>query len=281
MPNSLSELLPLAAPLTICDIGASLAEKPPYQALVERGVGQLVGFEPVPAECQRLNEKYGAPHRFYPCFIGDGAPHTFHETNYYQTGSLFEPNNTLNDYFQNLSVVTQLVARHPVTTVRLDDVEGLDDIDFLKIDVQGAELMVFRNAPRLLARTLLIQSEVEFLHHYKNQPLFADVDIELRQQGFVFHTFDGFGTRAFKPLAKTSSLNEGFRQVIWSDAIYVRDWMRLGELSAEKLRRYAILMHDLVESPDLCHLVLEELGRREGVNWGDRYKEWLGIGQAK
>lgn len=278
--KSLTELLSLTSPITVCDIGAALSERPAYQHLVDVGAARIIGFEPTPSECQRLNDTYGAPHRFFPYFIGDGEPHTFRETNYSLTGSLFEPNEALNSKFNNLAELMQVVGRHPVSTKRLDDIAEIDDVDFIKIDVQGAELMIFRNAPQLLAKTLLVQTEVLFVHHYVDQPLFADVDLELRGHGFQFHTFDGFGSRAFKPLAKTSSINEGFRQIIWTDAVYVRDWMKLERLSVDKLKKYAVLMHDVMSSYDLCHLVLEELGRREGIDWALRYRERLGVAAA-
>ena len=274
---SLIELIKLETPITVCDVGAALGERPSYQSLVDCGAARIVGFEPEASECERLNTAYGEPHRFFPYFVGDGRDQVFHQTNWNLTGSLFEPNKALNQYFNNLEELTRLVAKHPVTTVRLDDVPGLDDIDFLKIDVQGAELMIFKNAPRLLSNTLMIQTEVEFVHHYIDQPLFADVDTELRRQGFQFHTFEGFGSRAFKPLAKTNSINEGFRQIIWSDAVYVRDWMKLGQLSDEKLIKYAVLMHDVLRSYDLCHLVLDERRRRDGKDWPARYREMLGV----
>jgi len=275
--KSLTELLSLPSPIAICDIGAALGEKPSYQHLVDSGTARIIGFEPIASECQRLNETYGPPHQFFPYLIGDGERHSFRETNYSMTSSLFEPNEALNSRFNNLAELMQVIARYPVSTRRLDDVLEIDDIDFIKIDVQGAELMIFQNAPRLLHETLLVQTEVLFVHHYIDQPLFSDIDIELRSKGFQFHTFQGFGSRAFKPLIPSAGVNAGVRQIIWTDAVYVRDWMKLDLLPTDKLRKYAVLMHDVMSSPDLCHVVLDELGRREGIEWAARYREVLGV----
>lgn len=274
---SLLDLLPDPFMINVLDVGAALSEQPSYQRLVERGRARIIGFEPNPAECERLNQTYGAPHSFYPYFVGSGGPATFHETNWNLTGSLFEPNTPLLDKFNNLGELTRPVAQHPVVTTRLDDVREIDDVDFIKIDVQGAELSVFENAPRLLAQTSLIQTEVEFVPLYKNQPLFAEVDICLRGAGFQFHTFATFGGRAFKPLAKGGNINTGFRQILWSDAIYVRDWMRLESIPTLKLKKYAVLAHDILESFDLCHLLLEEIDRRERGNLALRYLQRLGV----
>jgi hypothetical protein len=180
------------------------------------------------------------------------------------TGSLFPPNTRLLEKFQALAELVTPVATHEVGTTRLDDIEEIDDVDFIKIDVQGSELCVFKNASRALSSALLIQTEVEFVELYQGQPLFADVDVLLRGSGFQFHAFTGFGMRAFKPLVADNDFYKGFRQALWSDALYVRDWMRLELLSEAKLSKFAVLAHDVLMSFDLAHLVLQELDRKTG-----------------
>jgi len=277
---SLLEFFPEKLEIQILDIGAALSEQPSYQALVDAGRARIIGFEPDAVECERLNKMYGEPHRFFSYFVGDGRPATFHETNWVLTGSLYEPNSPLLEKFQNLSEVVRPVATHPVSTTRLDDIAEIDDADFIKIDVQGSELAIFRNASRALSKALLIQTEVEFVELYRDQPMFADVDTFLRGSGFQFHTFHGFGGRAFKPLLSNNDINRPFRQALWADAIYARDWMRLDALDETKLRKYAILAHDLLQSYDLAHLVLEALDRRTGGGLAPAYLSRLSKGVA-
>lgn len=273
---SLLDLIDAPPPITVVDIGAALDERPAYQGLIERGAARLVGFEPDSKECERLNAAYGQPHRFFPVFVGDGRDAVFHETNWNLTGSLFEPNHELNQRFYRLAELVTLVARHPVKTTRLDDIGEIDDVDLIKIDVQGAELMVFQNAPRLLGRALMVQTEVEFVPLYREQPLFADVDIFLRQSGFQFHTFkDGFGSRSFRPLCRAQDPNAGFQQILWSDAVYVRDWMRFDLIDTEKLLKYAILCHDLLASYDLAMAIIERIDERTGGELAIRYRKRL------
>jgi FkbM family methyltransferase len=243
---SLLEFFPEDFKINILDIGAAFTEKPPYQSLVDAGRGRIFGFEPDIQACEQLNRKYGNPHRFFPFFVGDGRPATFHETNWAPTGSLYEPNTPLLEKFQNLAEVTTPVATHAVKTTRLDDIAEIIEIDFIKIDAQGSELAIFEHASLVLSSTLLIQTEVLFVELYRRQPMFADVDIFLRTNGFQFHTLNGFAGRVFKPLVLNGDVNSALRQALWSDALYVRDWMRLEELSETKLRNYAILAHDVV-----------------------------------
>src|SRR5690349_17853274 len=50
------------------------------------------------------------------------------------------------------------------------------DIDFIKLDTQGAELDVLCGGDRTLATVRALEVEVEFNPIYMNQPLFGDVD---------------------------------------------------------------------------------------------------------
>jgi FkbM family methyltransferase len=268
---SLLEQFPEEFQINILDVGAALVERPPYQSLVDAGRGRIFGFEPDQEACDRLNREYGAPHRFFPHFVGDGGPATFHETNWAPTGSLYPPNSRLLEKFQNLAEVVTPVASHAVSTTRLDDIAEISDVDFIKIDIQGSELAVFQNALRVLSGAVLIQTEVEFVELYKGQPMFADVDTFLRANGFQFHTLNGFTGRAFKPLVANGDVNSAFRQALWSDAVYARDWMRLEELPEAKLRNYAILAHDVLRSYDLAHLVLSALDGKTGRRHADDY----------
>ena len=58
------------------------------------------------------------------------------------------------------------------------------DVDFLKLDVQGAELMVLRSAQRTLERTAVVHCEVEFSPIYEGQPLYPEIQVFLNQHGF-------------------------------------------------------------------------------------------------
>jgi len=73
----------------------------------------------------------------------------------------------------------------PVRT--LDDICAeyqVDQIDVLKIDVQGYERQVIRGAERILRHTANIIVEVDFVPVYEGQALFDEIQSELRTRGF-------------------------------------------------------------------------------------------------
>jgi 2-O-methyltransferase len=61
--------------------------------------------------------------------------------------------------------------------------------DILWIDVEGAELQVFRGATRVLPSVKLIHVEVSFRPMQVGKPLFWELSRYLRKQGFSFHGF--------------------------------------------------------------------------------------------
>ena len=63
---SLADLMPAGDKLHILDVGAAFLEDPPYQALVDAGKARISGFEPDQHEREKLQQKYGDSHVFYP-----------------------------------------------------------------------------------------------------------------------------------------------------------------------------------------------------------------------
>jgi FkbM family methyltransferase len=85
-----------------------------------------------------------------------------------------------------------------VKTIRLDDAvtqHDLEVVDFIKIDVEGAEKLAFAGAPRLLARpaplTILFEA-FETNAHAFGYTVRELLDL-LREYGFAIRGFDRFG----------------------------------------------------------------------------------------
>lgn len=257
---SLMQMLGRNTPgIGVLDLGAMAleGEAPPWQKLLAAPATTVVGFEPVQAECDKLNASARKGHRFLPHFVGDGRERTFHLCNFPMTSSLYEPNTALLSRFQNLEELTRCVETSSVTTVRLDDIADLGPVDYIKMDIQGAELDAIRGGERTVGSALVVESEVEFVEMYKGQPLFADVDAALRGLGYVFHTFSGIAGRAFKPLVVNSDINRPLRQHLWANAVYVRDFMRWKDMEAASLLKIAVILHEVYQSVDLAALALQ------------------------
>jgi FkbM family methyltransferase len=270
--------------MTVVDVGAMLLdEADPYARLNALGRLNVIGFEPQPAECAKLNALSLPGRQYLPYVIADGKRRSFYQTNSGVTSSLLPPNLQFAQLFNNLAEFMQVVATGQVNTVRLDDVAEVkaQGCDLLKLDTQGSEAEILAHGIETLESCLIVHTEVEFVQLYEGQPLFAEVDQLLRGQGFMFHRFLGISGRTYKPLVVNNDPNATLSQALWSDAVYVPDLARLDQLEPAALVKLAALLHEIYRSFDLCHLVLAAHDRRFGTSYAQRYFDALKNVQAK
>ena len=264
--------------IKVIDIGAADMEgySPSYKILMDLGIAEIIGFEANQEACEALNKKNEITSLYLPYIIGDGTSATFYETNYAPTSSLYPPNTKLLEKFHYLNEFTTVIKEHQVQTHRLDEISEIDRADFIKIDIQGSELIALENGVNVLKTAVLVEVEVEFVEMYKGQPLFSDVDSFMRSQGFQFHCFSGgiseqLPGRPFKPLMSDNDPNKPFNQTLWADAYYVKDWMNLKALSREQLISYAILTHSLLGSIDLTHVILTHIDEVNNSSFSNKF----------
>jgi FkbM family methyltransferase len=272
----LHALLGFSCSIKVVDVGANPIDgTPPYAPLLAAGHTSVVGFEPNREALATLNAKKGMNEVYMPHVVGDGRPHTLRYCASPGMTSLLEPNPAVLSLFGGFTEWGAVVRTEQVNTVRLDDVPETEGFDLLKIDIQGAELMVMENAVARLAGALVVHTEVEFLPMYVGQPLFSDVDQFLRRQGFVLHRFVPLVSRVVGPLAADSDPYEGLNQLLWADAVFVRDFLRLDLLTPEQLLSFAEIMHGCYGSFDLALHALAEHDRRQGTRHADAYRAIL------
>lgn len=260
-----TDLIGAAVPVHIVDVGANpIGGSPPYAPLLQSGAATLLGFEPNPQALAQLLSMKGPRETYLPHAIGDGGAHTLHICFAPGMTSLLPPNPVVLDRFHGFSDWARVTGTLPVQTVRLDDIPETRGAQMLKIDIQGGELMAMRHAETMLQDVLVIQTEVEFLPMYVDQPLFSDIDQFLRARGFVLHRFYPAISRVIAPMLLDNDIYAGLSQLVWADAIFVRDFTRTEALSDAQLLTSAAILHDCYGSFDLVLHLLTELDRRAG-----------------
>jgi FkbM family methyltransferase len=273
LPASLYSVLEMSCRIKIVDVGANPVDGPaPYSALLATGRADVVGFEPWAKALDKLNQRKGPNETYLPQAVGDGQRHTLHHCLLPSMSSLLEPNPAVLSLFYGFAEWGKVARKEDVQTVRLDDVPETAAMDLLKIDIQGAELMVLKNAINRLSGGVAIHTEVEFIPMYKGQPLFSDVEQFLRSIGYVLHRFTPLATRDFYPLLLGEDPWSGHSQALWADAVFVRDFTRLDLLSADQLLRLAVILYDCYRSFDLVFVLLREHDRRTGLGYGKRFR---------
>jgi hypothetical protein len=237
-----------------------------YQPMLDKGLCTLVGFEPRPDELAALNEHKGPLETYLPYLVGDGGRRTLYRCRAPGMTGLLRPDPRSLALFQQLADGGKVVAEEEVATHALDAITEITALDFLQLDGRGAELAILRAGRQRLAGAVGVQTRVAFVPLYEDQPLFADLDRELRSWGFLPHAFAHIQRGVIAPFVVNDNPSQGLNQLLDAALVYVRDFTRPDDLTDEQLKHLALIAHHCYGSFDLalrCLNILEQRGRLE------------------
>jgi FkbM family methyltransferase len=233
-----ARLLQPQRPMRVIDIGAnSIDDDQPYRNLLRMGLCQLTAFDPQGETAGRTPDPNQTR---LPWALGDGGVHTLHVCDYPGWTSLLRPSAQALESFPLYKPNAHVVRTETVQTRRLDYIEGLRPVDFIKIDVQGSEKMIFAHGGKTLDGAVAVQTEISFVPLYENQPTLGDIDLLLRAHGLIPCAF-----LAVKPHIRALIGNKaigGVRQILEGDLLYLRDYTRPEIFSVEQLKQLALLL---------------------------------------
>lgn len=267
--QALIDLLCLARLTQVVDVGANPIDgDPPYKGLMLAGGCSVLGFEPQPKALEQLLRTKGPNERYLPHALGDGLVHTLNVCRAPGMTSLFVPDSSSLALFDVLRPAAEIIEQVSVPTTRLDDVSDIDGLDFLKMDVQGAELMVLQHGRSKLKDAVVVQLEVSFVTLYQNQPALGEVDTEMRAQGFIPHCFAAVKQWPIAPCVVGGDPRRPLNQLLEADLVYVRDFSKPHTLSDQQLKHLALIAHACYGSWDLAMRCVSLLERRGALQAG-------------
>ena len=281
--------------ITICIVGSRKIEKQDDYASQNWDIFApnltIYGFDADVEACKQANADLAArkvnwTEKHIPLALSNTeGKATLYVTKYPGCSSLYPPSEEYIKRFSGNSELIELKYTVDLSTTTLEKfckAEGIKEIDFLHLDVQGGELNVLQGADGILNNSVLgLMTEVEFTEIYTGQPLFSDVDIYLRNQGLTLFDFGSMYRDRRRDIPVMSQDHPG--ALIWSDAFYFRDLMR-SDLSPslktpEKLLKLACLA-DVMKFPDYALEILEYLTLNHGgdpnYNFANNIIESLG-----
>lgn len=163
---------------------------------------RIYSFEPLPLNFKKVNEnlnKYNISNVFASnialsnnCgtsyfYVSNGRPEGKNEEPWdygNKSSSLLEPADNLKKIHEWLKFDKTL----EIETSTLDKFcnnNNITQIDYIHMDVQGAEIMVLNGAEKIISNIKTIWMEVGNVELYKNQPLKTEVEKYMRRHGFI------------------------------------------------------------------------------------------------
>ncbi len=143
---------------------------------------------------------------------------TLNLTAFPDASSIYELNNNILEKFLNYEC-HRVISRSKINSKPLDNIDlKNEDIDFLKIDTEGAELEILKGSKKYLGKSILgLELEVQFINRTIGSPIFSDIDNFLRPFGYQLMTL-------YKQswIRKNNVWNINSNpQIIWADAVYI------------------------------------------------------------
>jgi FkbM family methyltransferase len=275
--DSLFQMLKLERLTAVVDIGANpIDSEPPYKSLLNKGLCHITGFEPLTSGIRQLELKKRPQERYLSIVVGDGNEHVFRVCREKGMSSLLQPDSrhlALFNEFQKFGYIEQELR---LPTHRLDDIDAIEHLDFLKIDAQGCELEVFRCGQRKLAKTVVVQTEVSFVPLYLNQPAIGAIDTTLRNMGFLPHCFAELKKWPLAPMVINKDYRKPLNQLLEADLVYVKDFTTPNSMEGEQWKHLALIAHHCFRSFDLALLAIRSAATL-GVLAQDAPQKYLAI----
>jgi FkbM family methyltransferase len=169
--------------VALLDIGARDGIGWPWIAVKSNSLDVIL-VEPDPVEAKVLEGKNHGKVLPYALW-SEETELTLNINNSPGTSSVFEANMTFLQQFEDAQrfEVKDKVFIKTKTIDGLAQSNEINSVDFVKIDVQGGELAILQGGEKFFKNNIVgLEAEVEFASMYKNQPLFSDLDVFVREQ---------------------------------------------------------------------------------------------------
>lgn len=251
--------------LRIADVGANPINVPDYKELLDIGGCEVWGFEPEPEAFAALQAQAGPNTHFVQRALGKTGRGVFYPHKLTGLGSLLKMDERSVTYLGRPGWFANQGAGVEIDLIALDDIprDELPRPDVLKMDIQGSELDVLEHGRDRLSAAVAVISEVRFAQMYANEPMWAEVDLELRDQGFVLHKMASIKSIPLSNSMRGAMKTEHFRnQMLDGDAVYIRDPRDMDEWPDAQVAQLAIAAAGVFGSYDLVIACLDHLATR-------------------
>lgn len=151
-----------------------------------------------------------------------------------------------------------VLARLPISSVRLDDIEGLSQVDWLLLDECNDSLAALENGTKYLKETLLVHVRISLMPTYQRQPDVPTIFQWMTRHGYQCYQLNQ--PSYYSHLPREQKLErEQATQLDTVEAIFIPDEHRLACLPITRLRKLAFLMDAVHGGHDFTYRLLNKI----------------------
>jgi len=188
--------------------------------------------------------------------------------------SFLEPNLNYLSKFHNFDRYAEIIKKIKVQTKKLSSLG--QEIDFLKIDVQGYESEIISHNIDEIQKVKVLQIETSPTPLYKNEKSFSKILSRLEDLGFSLHMFNNINTRTFKPLIIEKNIYKGLHHLFQLDCVLIKNFSEIEKLKKEDLIKLILILFYSFNSIDLVDFLITLCDKKFNTNF---LKEFRNLGQ--
>jgi FkbM family methyltransferase len=160
--------------------------------------------------------------------VGDGNEYTFYHMYPQAASGIYPPNE---EVWKRVGYPTKTIKTENVKTIKLSTSLGGDEVvDLLKMDIQGAELLVLKDLKEsgILKNINLISMEMDIEKVFIGAPRFCELMDFMEKNNFEFITFTSLGLWSVNGVKRVFGGEPNFfydsfysRKIIWSIGLFI------------------------------------------------------------
>lgn len=149
----------------------------------------------------------------------------------------------------------QVITELPISSVALDQIDGLQALDWLILDDRHDAVTILEHGQRALRNSLLIEVKIAFQPTHERQASLDEVCHWASRHGFRFYRLDRPTHRSHLP-KRENLRSRSFSELVAANALFVPSHERMRLLSDRQRIKLAFILHSVYEVQDLAYRLL-------------------------
>lgn len=163
------------------------------------------------------------------------------------------------------------LAELPITTVALDSIDGLGNLDWLILDELSDAMAVLEHGKKSLTDTLLIQARVAFQLTHEKQPNLAELQHWASRNGFRFYRFHSISHYSHLP-EKLSAQTACATEQESGDVLFLPSHERMATLSEKERMKLAFILSAGFAAHDVAFDLIADVSQEKALEFLEAQK---------
>lgn len=252
--------------IMVLDNRASLIKSGLAEQMAATEAFGIVVFDPA-SEIKDAKQYEGSDYiqLFQHALLGDGKATTLHACVASEITSTLAPL-PLEKLPKRHHLGAKVLAELPITTVALDSIDGLGNLDWLILDELSDAMAVLEHGKKTLANTLLIQARVAFQLTHEKQPNLAELQHWASRNDFRFYRFHNISYYSHLP-EKLNARTPCATEQESADVLFLPSHERMAALSDENKTRLAFILSAVFEAHDIAFDLIADVSQEKALEF--------------